>query len=269
MSKKSIFMSTLILFPILLFSSGCASIIKPGKKGMMWRPWSSGLDEKKTYDDGVVWHWPWNNVIDYDVTWKNYRERVALLTADDLHIEVTVSVVLRPYADELPQLALEIGRDYYSRLVRPEFFTITRSVFAGYLHNNISEKSPEIEQKILTLLKERLKGKHLEFDNMTLDHIMYSPIVTEAVDQKLAVKQILEQKEFEAGIAERDAEIQRIRARGQRDAQKIIDEGMTKKYLQFKSLEVQEKLAESSNAKFYFIPLGKDGLPVIIDTGGK
>ena len=43
-------------------------------------------------------------------------------------------------------------------------------------------------------------------------------------------------------------------------------EGLTKMYLQFKSLEVQQSLSNSDNSKFYFIPIGKDGLPVIIDT---
>jgi regulator of protease activity HflC (stomatin/prohibitin superfamily) len=179
---------------------------------------------------------------------------------------VTISVQLRPDPEELYQLAIEIGPEYYERLVRPEFFTLTRNVTANFSHLDLPEKSPVIEEKILTSLRERLTGKHLEFYNVTLDHIMYSPLVTAASDKKLATKQLLEQKEFETGIAEKDAEIQRIRARGQRDAQKIIGEGLTKMYLQFKSLEVQQSLSSSDNSKFYFIPIGEDGLPIIIDT---
>ncbi len=96
---------------------------------------------------------------------------------------------------------------------------------------------------------------------------MYSKAVTEATDRKLSTKQEIEQKGFEMEIAEKEAEIQRIKASGQRDAQQIIDQGLTNKYLQFKSLEVQDKLSESDNAKFFFIPIGNDGLPVIIDAG--
>ena len=251
---------------IILFITGC-STIKPGHQGLMWRPYSSGLEQDEIHKDGVVWHLPWNNIIEYEVQWNSYQEDVEILTADDLHMKVTTTVVLRPISQQLPQLILEVGPDYYKRLVKPEFYTITRNVMATYIHNKVPEKSPEIEKEILTVLTERLKGKYIEFDNITLDHIKYSPLVTQATDKKLATLQMLEQKEYEMGIAEKDAEIQRIRARGQRDSQKIIDEGLTKKYLQFKSIEVQEALSKSKNAKFYFIPLGKDGLPVIVETG--
>ncbi len=257
-----------VLIIVLIFA-GCASTIKPGNQGLMWRPLSSGLEQDEIYKDGIVWHLPWNNVIEYEVQWNSYQEDVDILTADDLHMRVTITTVLRPISQQLPQLVLEVGSDYYNRLVKPEFFTITRNVMANYVHNKLPERSPEIEREILTVLKKRLKGKHIEFDNITLDHIMYSPLVTQATDKKLATMQMLEQKEYEMGIAEKDAEIQRIRAKGQRDAQKIIDEGLTKKYLQFKSIEVQEKLSTSKNAKFYFIPLGEDGLPVIVETGNQ
>jgi regulator of protease activity HflC (stomatin/prohibitin superfamily) len=79
----------------------------------------------------------------------------------------------------------------------------------------------------------------------------------------------VEQKDFEIQIAEKDAEIQRIMARGQKDAQIIIDQGLTQKYLQFRALEIQEMLSKSQNAKFFFVPVGKDGLPIIVDTGGE
>lgn len=263
-------MKTIPVISLFLILTGCAaSIVDPGNLGLMWRPWSSGLDRQEVHEDGVVWHWPWNNIIEYEVKWKNYREQIHILTKDDLHMEVTISVVLRPNMLELPQLALEVGPGFYSRLVKPELYTITRNVMANYIHNDLPKISPMIEKEILAVLNERLQGKHIEFDNVALNHIMYSPMVTRATDVKLATKQELEQRDFDIGIAEKDAEIQRILARGQRDAQKIIDEGMTKKYLQFKSLEVQEALAKSNNAKFYFIPLGDDGLPVIIDTGGQ
>lgn len=261
---------TVVMSLVLVLSlTDCASTVRPGNKGLMWRPWSSGLDREVIFEDGIVWHWPWNNVIEYEVQWNSYSEDVDLLTADDLHMKVTISVVLRPNPSELTRLELEVGPYYYDRLVRPEFFTITRNVTGNYIHNELPDNSPKIEKEILSVLRERLEGKYIEFDNVTLDHIMYSPLVTQATDRKLVMKQKLEQKVFETGIAVKDAEIQRIRAKGQRDAQKIIDEGLTKRYLQFKSLEVQEKLSTSPNAKFYFIPLGKDGLPVIIETGGQ
>ena len=68
-------------------------------------------------------------------------------------------------------------------------------------------------------------------------------------------------------MSEKQAEIQRVLARGQRDAQQIINSGLTKMYLQYEALEVQDKLTTSPNTKFYFVPIGQDGLPLIVDAG--
>jgi len=264
MRKKSL-NNIVIMILLTIVIAGC-SVIKPGKQAMKWSPYGEGLKTEKVYKDGVVWIWPWNGIVSYNTQWQTFTENVAILTKDELHINLRVSVTLRPIEAELPELELEVGRDYYNNVVRPEFVSLTRNIFSNYQYSVVSPKSPEIEEAIFKGLVESVKGKHLEFDNVTVDHIIYPTVVTSAVNRKLAVEQDIKQKDYEIEIAEKEAEIQRIRARGQRDAQKIIDSGLTKIYLQYKALEVQEKLSTSNNAKFYFIPLGKDGLPIIIDT---
>ncbi|NOZ48108.1 MAG: prohibitin family protein [Chlorobi bacterium] len=252
---------------IIFIVNGCAAIIKPGYNGVINRPLGRGLKTEKVYADGLAWKMPWNNMMKYNVQLKSYQEEISILTSDELHTTLSVSVILKPKQDELPSLILEIGRNYYQSIVKPEFISVTRSILAKYIYSELSAKSTEIETEIFENLKNELSGKHIDIDRVTLDHIMYSPVVTQATDVKLATKQQIEQKSFEMEIAEKEAEIQRIKARGQRDAQQIIDEGLTVKYLQFKALEVQDKLSKSPNSTFYFIPLGKDGLPVIVDTG--
>lgn len=251
----------------LVLSISACTVVKPGNKAMKWKPWGKGLIADKIYDNGPVWHWPWVGVVDYNIQWQTFSEKVSVLTKDELHINIIVSVTLRPIVAELPKLELEVGRDYYRSVVRPEFISSARNIFAGHTYANVSPHSTIIESEIFTALTEKVKGKYLEFDNLTIDHIVYPELVSSAVNQKLAVEQDIEQKDYEIEIAKKNAEIQRILARGQRDAQSIIDSSVTKKYLQYKSLEVQDKLATSPNAKFYFVPLGKDGLPIIIDSG--
>lgn len=256
----------LIAAVLLLTAAGC-SVVKPGYNAMRWKPLSKkGLITDKIYSNGVVWNWPWNGVVAYNMQWQTYNEEVSILTEDELHINMTVSVTLRPIQSELPQLELQVGENYYEQVVKPEFISIVRNEFSHYKYNMVSPKSPEIESNIFTRLVELTKGKHLEFDRVTVKHIEYPKVVTMAVDEKLAVQQAIEQKEYEMKIAEKNAEIQRILAKGQRDAQQIIDAGLTQRYLQYKALEVQDKLTASPNTKFYFVPLGKDGLPIIVDT---
>lgn len=271
--KKNIMKKNLVSAKVLLVviafafaAGGCASFIQPGYMGLKNHPFGRGLSTKKTYDNGIVWKAPWDGVKKYNVQWQTYPENIEILSQDELHTTVKLSATLRPTIEELGPLALEIGSGYYEKVVKPAFFSVSTSIFAKYKYMELTQKSAEIGQAIFGELKKQLEGTHLELSKVTVNHIEYSRIVTDATDVKLATKQKIEQKEYEIQIAEKDAEIQRTRAKGQRDAQKIIDEGLTGKYLQFKALEVQEKLSTSPNAKFYFVPLGKDGIPIIVDS---
>ena len=256
-----------VLALVLMITISSCTVVKPGYKAMKWQPWGQGLKTDKIYDNGAIWHWPWVGVVDYNTQWQTFTEKVSVLTEDELHIDLVVSVTLKPIIDELPQLELKVGQQYYKTVVRPEFISITRNIFSKYPYGDVSPKSVEIEATIFQLLKDKVKDKHLVFDNVTVNHIIYPDIVSAAVNNKLAVEQDIEQKDYEIEIAKKTAEIQRILARGQRDAQTIIDSSITQKYLQYKALEVQDKLSTSANAKFFFVPLGKDGLPIIVDAG--
>ena len=265
---KSIIIKLMLIAMIVALTQAC-SVVKPGYMSMKNDNWGKGLKTETVYEDGVVWHWPWTTMVTYNLQWQTFSEEVEILTEDELHIGITVSVTLKPNPEELDKMELEVGQDYYNNIVKPEFISITRNVFSGYKYTNVSPESPRIEEQIFSRLVAKTNGKHLIFDNVTVDHIQYPEIVTSAVNTKLAVEQAIEQKDYELKIAVKDAEIQRTLAKGQRDAQQIIDAGLTRLYLQYKALEVQDKLSSSTNAKFFFVPVGKDGLPIIVDTGSK
>ena len=82
-------------------------------------------------------------------------------------------------------------------------------------------------------------------------------------------------------VAEKEAEIARTRARGESDATRIRAEGkaqaivlegraqaeaqemitktLTDAYLKYKAFD-------GDSTRYYFVPIGKDGLPIILDT---
>lgn len=265
---KKLFKALLYSLTLMILLTNCA-VIRPGQMGVLNRTLSDGIKTDKVYEDGFTWKWPWNEMIKYNIQLNSFHEDIKVLTVDELHTELTFSVILKPIHEELALLEQEIGKDYYQKIVRPEFISVSRAVIASYKYETLPAKSREIESKIYEELSNKLEGKHVKLEGVTLDHIMFSPLVTRATDEKLATKQKVEQKDFEIEVAKKDAEIQRIKAQGQSDAQTIIDQGLTTKYLQYKSLEVQENLTNSPNVTFYFVPTGKDGLPIIVDTSSQ
>lgn len=244
---------------------GCGTTIPAGYEGLHWGRYSRV--DTTIYGNEFKWEWVWNSVILYDIRWKTMSENVDILSLDDLHMDVEVALRLRPNPKELYYLHSEIGQDYYQEVVQQQFRSISRAVFAQYRYTDIPKESLEIQNSILAQLKENLKGKHIDLDAVEIKHVEYPPQVKQAADLKLATEQKLLQKEFELKIAERDATIKIIDAKGQQTAQRIIDSTLTPTYLQYRALDVQKALINSSNTSFYFIPVGANGIPILLEAG--
>jgi len=60
-----------------------------------------------------------------------------------------------------------------------------------------------------------------------------------------------------------EAERKRVEAQGIADYQRIINEGLTDRQLQYEGIKAQLELAKSNNAKM--IIMGKGNAPVILD----
>lgn len=223
-------------------------------------------------------------MVTYDVTWRSRTEKLEILTADDLHVATDVTVTYRPVEAGLHRLHLEIGPDYYDRLIQPAFVTIARSEFAKHAHNDLARDGPAVETAVLAELRKAIGEHPIEIDRVSIKHIEYDPNLSAAISQKLATLQRVEQKDAEVAIAERDAEITRTAARGRGDAIRIEAEGqaaamvlkgaaqakaqseitrtLTPRYLQYKAFD-------GETTRYYFVPIGRDGMPVIIGTDSR
>src|SRR5262245_8475404 len=271
---------TSLVLAILLLTAACGTTIQPGQRGLFWRPFSEGLSTQPL-KDGFYLAAPWNDVYRYDVRWQSFTEDIDALSADDLQVSIKAAIILRPIPEELYFLNQEVGPDYYHRIVKPQFMATVRSVVSGYNMVTVPEKSAEIASKVLAVVVEKLKGRHLEIQTIALSDVDFPPIVLRAIEQKQAKEQEKEQKEFEMTIATKDAEIARTRAKGEGDAIKIRAEGeaeglriravgqaqaqetitktLTSSYLQY-------KLYDSPNSKLILLP---DQLksPILVNPG--
>lgn len=280
-----------IIVSALFIASCIGAGVAPGERGLKYSALGSGL-QNDVRTDGFYFKWPWNDIITYDVRLQSRTEQVDVLTKDNLHIKTSVTVTFRPDETQLYRLALEIGPGYYAKIVAPAFVTITRNEFAIHEHNNLPQESPQMENAILVKLRAVVQGKPIVLDRVAIVHIEYDPSVTAAISQKLATQQKLAQKEYEVAIAGKDADIVRTKAHGEADALEIeasaqakaiglrahgeaeaielkgkaqataqaaITKTLTTRYLQFKAFD-------SPATRFFFVPTGKNNLPLFLDT---
>lgn len=282
MLLKAMAMKLALLGVLTAGLAGCGSTVRPGQRGVKYWSLGTGL-QKEVKREGFYFLWPWNDMVKYDVTWQSRTEKLEILTADALHIQTSVTVTFRPRADQIYALHTELGPQYYERVVRPSFLAISRSEFARHEHDALARDEPEIERRILEVLRTVIDGKPIEVDKVAIEHVEYDKNLSAAISTKLATAQKVEQKNAEVQIALRDAEIARTLAKGRSDAVRIEAEGesaaivlkgeaqkraqaeitktLTASYLRYKAFD-------GDATRFYFVPVGKDGMPIIVDAGG-
>jgi regulator of protease activity HflC (stomatin/prohibitin superfamily) len=264
-------------------AAGCGTTIRPGERGIKYVALRDGSLETKVRPEGFYWQWPWNDIIKYDVTLQASTEPVEVLTAEALHINTKVTVTYHADPAGLYRLQTEIGQNYYADVIRPAFVTIVRSEFAGHNHNDLAKHSPLIEAAALAKLRSVVAGKPIMIERIAIDHIEFDARVSQSISDKMAMEQANERKAFELKIADRDADIARTRARGESDAVRIRAEGearaitlegdaqaqaqgaitktLTTAYLQYKAFD-------NPATRYYFVPTGKNGIPIIVNTEG-
>ena len=88
--------------------------------------------------------------------------------------------------------------------------------------------------------------------------------LNKAIERKLKQEQESLEYEFRLVTAAKEAEKQRIEAKGKADANRILAASLTPNVLRDKGIEATIKLAESNNTKVVVIGSGDDGLPLIL-----
>ncbi len=99
--------------------------------------------------------------------------------------------------------------------------------------------------------------------SLVVGNIDYPVIVAQAVEQKLAAQQLLEEKAVQKAIVIRDAEIRIEEAKGIAEAQRIINTTLTANYLQHEAIQAQQIMANSPNHTTIYIPVGNNGIPLV------
>ena len=166
-----------------------------------------------------------------------------------LNVDAEISILYRIEKSKVPHLIETVGLTYES-IIRNVFRSASADVCAQFLAKDMhSGKRAEIEKEIQTNM-----GKTLEENGIVVEAVLMKSIKLpqglynsiedrlEAEQDALRMKFILEQEALEA-------ERKIIEAKGSRDAQLILAEGLSEEILKLRGIEAFLKLAESSGSK--------------------
>jgi regulator of protease activity HflC (stomatin/prohibitin superfamily) len=200
-----------------LLLAGCATVVAGHEKALFYSA-GAGM-ERRSVGPGWYFHLPWNHFLIYDMRWASHREAIHIHSKDGLHLDLDVTVVVRPSADELYLLDVEAGPHFYEELVRPALFGATRDAAARFEHLAIATQTHELENAIHDALLVHLKGQHIEVAEVAIQHFDLPPEVEEAANRKAASGQLLAAKDVDLALARSDAEIKKAQRLGAIEAE--------------------------------------------------
>lgn len=225
---------------------------KGGYRGIVTGPGNHGVS---------LWR---NKVINIDIRPATYTEQFKILAKDDLNVSFNFHAVVAVNKGKIVAVIQDYGgENWYKRFIKEPFRTFVRDAVQQYTSREIKASREVIAEKVRAQLVQHLQKSPFKLVSLIVGDINYPPIVAKAVEKKLAAQQLLEEKSVQKEIAQKDAEIKIVEAKGIAESQKIINQTLTVNYLQHEAIKAQEKMAGSPNHTTVYIPVGTNGIPIV------
>jgi regulator of protease activity HflC (stomatin/prohibitin superfamily) len=245
--------------------TGCASI-PSGRTGIQWAPTRGTIEHP--LNEGIHWVSPFSKVYQIDMREQEEDESLDVLANNGLEIQLTSSILYQPIPGEVYQLVTETGPNYYSTLIAPYVRSSARRVVGRYTPEEIySTKREQVEIEIRQEVVQKMEGKHVNVNGILIREVHLPAVVQKAIQEKLQEEQKSLEMKYVLDRTRQEAERARIEAAGISDFQAIVSKGLNDQILEWKGIDATEKLASSPNTKVIIVGSGKNGLPVILDTG--
>lgn len=250
----------------IIFISKSTVTIDAGEAGVLWKRFGGGVvTDKPPLGEGFHLVAPWNNVIVYEVRQQELTEKMQVLSSNGLDIRLEATAWYQPQQESLGLLHQTKGQNYLDRVLKPAIRSATRSVVGRYTPEQIySSKRDAIQEEIYDETKKIVQDQYIQLNDVLVRDVTLPAAIKDAIERKLGQEQESLEYEFRLVTASKEAEKQRIEAKGKADANKILSASLTDKILQDKGIEATLKLSQSPNSKVVIIGSGKDGMPIIL-----
>jgi len=242
--KKTI--QLLIILSIAIFLGSCA-IVKPGQIGVKQK---LGKLSENTLDQGPHLFNPLTTrLVITSIQTENIELSLNLPSKEGLNVNAGISILYRVQKEKVPQIINNLGTGYET-IIRSVFRSASADICAQFLAKDMhSGMRADIEREIALKMSETLNERGIYIEAVLLKTIqlpagLYSSIENrlEAEQEAMRMKFIIEQERLEA-------ERKIIEAKGTRDAQLILSEGLTNEIIRLKSIDAFIKLSDSPSSK--------------------
>jgi prohibitin 1 len=240
--------------------------IPAGQAGVVFR-FFTGTRTDYVYPAGLHIIPPWDTMNFYEIRNQVVLHSFHVLTARGLMVQLDLAVRYRPKTDQLGLLHQRIGPDYARRVVVPQTESVLRRELARRTAEDIYTNAGGLLNEAVDLARQEVGRNYVIAEDIIIRTVTLPKLVKEAIEDKLAQRELMKSYNFRLETATQEAERLREEGRGIRDYQAKVDSTLSDRLLQHIGIRVTREIAGSPNSSVVLIGSGKDGLPMI--PGGR
>lgn len=159
---------------------------------------------------------------------------ISALTKEGLSVDLDITVLYHLVEENASDIYRDVGLNYDEVIIRPQIRSVIREIIAQYEAKDIySEKRQEASQEIADNLVTKLGPRGIELEEVLMRHVQLPADLAQSIQLKLQSEQEAQRYDFLLQTETKEAERKIIEAKGQRDAQQLINQSLTERYLQY------------------------------------
>jgi regulator of protease activity HflC (stomatin/prohibitin superfamily) len=195
---------------------------------------------------------------------KQGDDAIRVLSADGLEVVIDLTVLYRVLPTEAARLYRQVGLDYRNTIVRPITRTKIRDNAVYYDAVALySSKRDEFQNRIYKSIESDFRQRGLVLEQLLVRNITLPRSVKATIESKINAEQEAQKMQFVLQKEKQEAERRRIEAQGIADYQRIINNELTDKLLQYETIKANKEIALSPNSKVIIMGNSKN-IPLLL-----
>lgn len=226
---------------------GAFYVVDAGERAVVFNAATGGLRET---DSGFHVKIPFIDVVTrYETRSQLYSTHAEGASRDLQIVNSEIAVRYHPDSGAITAIHKELGPDYADRAIKPAVQEAVKAASARYNAVELIELRALVKDEMVRSLSAALAESHVVLDELNIVDFDFSPEFNAAIESKVVAKQeaeqanntlqrtrfeqqakvITAQADFEAALLQ--ANTTRVKAEADRDAARIVTEGLSEDYL--------------------------------------
>ena len=239
--------------------------VEAGERAIIFDRFMGGI-KKKIYSEGFHIYIPFvQEIIKYDIKARPFDYKTFTGTKDLQKVEVKLKIFYRPKEEAIPEIHLQLNRDYMNKILPAIGNEISKAILAKYTAEETLKNREEVSLEIKNSLIERAKNYNIVLDDVSIYDLKFTPEYMESIEMKQVAQQEAEKYKYVVMQKEQEKIAKIIEAEGESMAAEMISDYIKRHgeaMIDLRRIEAAKHITETltQNNNVGFIPFNSNML---------